>query len=119
LLLDERGHQIQGSRIYRIEEKHDGLMLSQKADGDVWKPQYRFTLTPHVYADYDDMCRFHQTSPDSHFTRGNICSKLTSDGRTTISRGRLIVTKGDSKEERELKSEEVDEALRNYFGIIM
>jgi N-hydroxyarylamine O-acetyltransferase len=119
LRLDQRGDQIQGSRIYRIEDNHDGLMLSQKVDGDVWKPQYRFTLTPHVYADYDDMCRFHQTSPDSHFTRGYICSKLTSDGRTTISRGRLIVTKGESKEERELKSEEVDEALRTYFGIVM
>jgi N-hydroxyarylamine O-acetyltransferase len=119
LLLDERGDQIQGKRIYRIEDKHDGLMLSQKEDGGVWKPQYRFTLTPHVYADYADMCSFHQTSPDSHFTRGYICSKLTSDGRTTISRDRLIVTKGDSKEERELTSEEVDAALRTYFGIVM
>ena len=119
LLLDQRDDQIQGSRSYRIEDKHDGLMLSQKEAGGVWKPQYRFTLTPHVYAEYADMCRFHQTSPDSHFTRGYICSKLTSDGRTTISRDRLIVTKGDSKEERELKSEEVDEALRTYFGIVI
>ncbi len=119
LLLDERGDQIQGSRSYRIEDKDDCLMLSQKEHGGDWKPQYRFTLTSHVYADYADMCRFHQTSPDSHFTRGYICSKLTSDGRTTISRDRLIVTKGGAKEERELKSEEVDEALRTYFGFVM
>jgi N-hydroxyarylamine O-acetyltransferase len=65
------------------------------------------------------MCQFHQTSPESHFTKGHICSKLTPDGRTTISRGRLIVTQGDTKEERELKPEEVDEALSIYFGIVM
>lgn len=120
LLLDHRGDQIQGRRRYRIEDQDDGsLMLLQKEDGGVWKPQYRFTLTPHVYADYGGMCQFHQTSPDSHFTKGHLCSKLTPDGRTTISRGRLIVTQGDTKEERELKPEEFDEALRKYFGIVM
>jgi N-hydroxyarylamine O-acetyltransferase len=82
LLLDYRGDQLQGTRRYRIEDKDGDLILSQKENGGVWKPQYRFTLTPHVYDDYAEMCRYHQTSPDSHFTRGRICSKLTPEGRT-------------------------------------
>ncbi len=32
------------------------------------EPQYRFTLQPYEFADYEGMCRFHQTSPESHFT---------------------------------------------------
>jgi N-hydroxyarylamine O-acetyltransferase len=119
LLLDYRDDQIQGTRRYRIDEKDGGLILSQKENGSFWKPQYRFTLTPHVYADYAAMCRFHQTSPESHFTRGHICSKLTPEGRITISRGRLIVTNREVKEERELQSTEFQEALQSYFGIVM
>ena len=36
----------------------------------IGKPQYRFTLQPHNFADYEEMCHFHQTSPESHFTSG-------------------------------------------------
>ena len=33
------------------------------------EPQYRFDLTPHDLPDYEATCRYHQTSPESHFTR--------------------------------------------------
>jgi N-hydroxyarylamine O-acetyltransferase len=42
-------------------------------------------LRPHEYADYEEMCRYHQTSPQSHFTRRRICSRATADGRVTLS----------------------------------
>jgi N-hydroxyarylamine O-acetyltransferase len=119
LLLDERAEQVQGSRRYRIDEQDGRLMLLQKVEDSDWKPQYRFTLEPHVYSDYDEMCRYQQTSPESHFTRHRICSKLTSDGRITISNKRLITTKGNVKEERELGDDEVSKALREHFGIVM
>ncbi len=32
------------------------------------KPQYRVTLRPHPLSAFATMCRFHQTSPESHFT---------------------------------------------------
>lgn len=119
LLLDHRGDQVQGKRTYRIEEDDHGLVMSQKEDGGEWKPQYRFTLTPHSYADYAEMCRYHQTSPDSHFTQGRICSKLTSEGRVTISRGRMIKTMSSQREEQELTDQEVTQALKEYFGIVI
>jgi len=61
------------------------LMRRDDGAGGEWKSQCRFTLHPHEYADYEEMCRYHQTSPQSHFTRRRICSRATADGRVTLS----------------------------------
>lgn len=86
-----------------------------------WKPMYRFTLQAHVFADYSEMCRFHQTSPHSPFTQRRICSRLTLAGRITLSERRLIQTGADgSREERVLESEaEYRRVLREAFGVVM
>jgi N-hydroxyarylamine O-acetyltransferase len=66
------------------------------------------------------MSRYHQTSPGSHFTRGRVCSRLTADGRVTLSGTRLITTRGGERHERELAGqEEFARALRERFGIVM
>lgn len=121
LLLDERGEQVQANGRYRIVESDKYLILERHIEGEKWKPQYRFTLEPHEYADYDEMCRYHQTSPESHFTKGRICSLATHDGRVTLSDMRLITTSGPGqREERQLDAqEEYDRILREQFGIVM
>jgi N-hydroxyarylamine O-acetyltransferase len=70
------------------------------------------------------MCRYHQTSPESHFTRGRICSRATEQGRITLSDMRFITTfdsDGEQvRQERTLSSEEeYADALRQHFGIVM
>jgi N-hydroxyarylamine O-acetyltransferase len=118
LLLDERGEQQQGSRAFRIEEAGGRLVLLRRDAGGAWEPQYRFGLEPHAFDDYAEMCRFHQTSPESHFTRGRVCSRLTSEGRVTLSGSRLITTAGGERVERELAGDaERDAALLEHFGI--
>ena len=118
LLLDERAEQTQGARAFRIEEDDGRLVLLRRDAGGTWEPQYRFGLEPHVYADYAEMCRFHQTSPESHFTRQRVCSRLTDEGRMTISGSRLINTANGERHERELSSEEeYAAALSEHFGI--
>ncbi|HZB44754.1 MAG TPA: arylamine N-acetyltransferase [Pyrinomonadaceae bacterium] len=120
LLLDERAEQAQGGRAYRIDEDGDRLTLMRRDVGGAWSAQYRFGLRPHEYADYAGMCHHHQTSPESHFTRRRVCSRLTAEGRVTISQMRLITTRGDARDERELASEEeYAAALREHFGIVM
>ncbi|HEX8146136.1 MAG TPA: arylamine N-acetyltransferase [Pyrinomonadaceae bacterium] len=121
LLLDERAEQAQGARAFRIEEDGGGrLVLSMKDAGGGWEPQYRFGLEPHAFEDYAGMCRFHQTSPESHFTRGRVCSRLTPEGRVTLSGSRLITTRGGERVERELQGEaEYAAALLEHFGISM
>jgi N-hydroxyarylamine O-acetyltransferase len=119
LRLDERGEQTDGELTYRIEETGDGrLTLARREAGGAWKAQYRFGLEPHVYADYAERCRFHQTSPDSHFTQNRICSLAIPDGRVTLSGMKLITTRGGAKQKRVLSDDqEYDEALRRKFGI--
>jgi N-hydroxyarylamine O-acetyltransferase len=121
LLLDDRGEQVEGERAYRILDDDAHLILARRDNGEEWKAQYRFTLQPHEYADYAEMCRYHQTSPQSHFTRARICSRATREGRITLSEMRLITTsKNGGRQERILTSqEEYTGILREHFGIGM
>jgi N-hydroxyarylamine O-acetyltransferase len=122
LLIDERGEQRQGERTYRIDSDGGHLILMQRDDitDGQWKAQYRFTLQPYEYQDYEEMCRYHQTSPQSHFTQGRICSRATPDGRVTLSEMRLIITKNGERQERMLTSEEEYAAmLCEHFGITL
>jgi N-hydroxyarylamine O-acetyltransferase len=64
------------------------------------------------------MCRFHQTSVESPFTRKRVCSVATERGRITLSNDRLIVTEGDDRRETHLADETaVRDALRRAFGV--
>jgi N-hydroxyarylamine O-acetyltransferase len=121
LLLDERGGQVQGDCAYRIAIEDADLILMQHTGNEEWKAQYRFTLQPYQYADYADMCLYHQTSPQSHFTQGRICSRATPEGRVTLSDMRFITTVvGANREERLLANEEeYAKTLREHFGIVM
>ena len=121
LLLDERGEQMQGKRAYKIVPDNDYLILMQRENQDEWKAQYRFRLQPYEYADYSEMCRYHQTSPQSHFTQRRICSRATEEGRITLSEMRFITTfKNGERQERILTSQtEYDAVLREHFGIAM
>jgi N-hydroxyarylamine O-acetyltransferase len=119
LLLDEAAEQVQGRRAYRILPDDTRLILLQRIDDEEWKAQYRFGLQPYRYTDYAGMCHYHQTSPDSHFTQGRICTLATADGRVTLSEMRFITTsERGEREERTLGSEEEYAAiLREHFGI--
>jgi N-hydroxyarylamine O-acetyltransferase len=122
LSIDNRTEQKQKGRAYRIDSDGTHLILRWRDDNldSKWKIQYRFTSKPYEYSDYEEMCRYHQTSPLSHFTQNRICSKATPDGRMTLSGMRLITTVNGERQERVLNNE--DEAalvLREHFGIVL
>ena len=121
LLLDDRGEQVQGESAYRILTDGAHLTLARRDGGENWEAQYRFTLQPHEYADYAEMCHYHQTSPHSSFTRKRICSLATREGRVTLSEMCFITTSKDGgRQERILASqEEYTHILREHFGIEM
>jgi N-hydroxyarylamine O-acetyltransferase len=121
LLLDERGEQVQSERAYRIDLDGAHLMLGQRMPAGDWKTQYRFTLKPNEYSDYAEMCRYHQTSRESHFTRALICSRATPAGRITLSDMRFITTDaGGGRQERPVfNQQEYATILREQFGIVM
>ncbi len=106
---------------YRLaNDSEERLVLEQASKNEDWKPQYRFSLRAYQYSDYAEMCSYHQTSPESHFTRQRICSRLTPRGRISLSDMRFIVTEDGVRTERGLENDkEYAELLRDRFGIVM
>ncbi len=122
LLLDNCADQVQGMRTFRLVDADSRVVLMRRDEGEDWQAQYHFTLQPYSFPDYEEMCRFHQTSPDSHFTKGLICSRATEDGRITLSDMRFITTSGPQRlrDEHTLSSRaEYDRVLRDQFGVVM
>lgn len=119
LLLDEEAEQLQSPDAFRIDRAGTYRIVMRREAGG-WRPNYRFKLQPYGYADFTEMCRYHQTSPQSHFTQKRVCSRATKTGRITLSDMRLIETTGGQREERALNSQqEYDAILRERFGVVM
>jgi len=109
--------QPQAERAYRLGRDGEYWVLWERAEGK-WEPQYRFTLQPRAFAEYTGMCQYHQSSPESSFTRKRVCSLATPDGRLTLSDLQLIVTSNGQRAERQLNDEdEFQLVLREHFGI--
>jgi N-hydroxyarylamine O-acetyltransferase len=107
-----------GERSYRLDPDGERLVLMERRPDQAWQPQYRFSLTPRRLPEFAGMCRHHQTSPDTHFTRQRVVSRATPDGRITLSDDRLITTRHGRRDERRLAGPEaVRAALRAYFGV--
>ncbi len=83
-------------------------------------PEYLFSLRERTLSDFSDMCQYHQTSPDSHFTRQRICSMATASGRITLTDHKLIVTEGRTRKEILIRDQsDFSEALMLYFNIFV
>jgi N-hydroxyarylamine O-acetyltransferase len=108
--------QVNGHRYSVIPQGHEWQLLREDANGQV--PLYAFRDVPRQLSDYAGMCQFHQTSPESGFTQRWICSKATSDGRITLTNRRLIITRGGTREESALTTEdEVRRCLQEQFDV--
>ena len=105
-------------KCFRMVEVGDSLRLERR-DGEAdWKTQYLFGLKSRRLEEFAEMCRYHQTSPQSPFTRKRVCSRATPEGRITLSEMKLITTNGDRREELSLTSEaEWRAALAYHFGV--
>jgi N-hydroxyarylamine O-acetyltransferase len=113
--------QEQGTESFRLVHDEPHWTLFRRKPAEEWLPQYRFTLQPYGYADFEARCWYQQTSPDSHFTKGRMCSRATPQGRITLSEMRFITTSlSGERDERSLDSaEEYALLLKEEFGIVM
>lgn len=99
---------------FRLVEAGEGV-FDLLCDGE---PQYRLSTAPRSLSEYEAMCRYHQTSASSHFTRKVVCSRLTAGGRITLSGRRLIVTEGGRSTERTFDDDGAWLGVyRAHFGI--
>jgi N-hydroxyarylamine O-acetyltransferase len=116
LRLDSRSEQEDPAGRFQLADTEQGDVDVLK-DG---KPQYRIELRERSLADFLPTCWWQQTSPSSHFTQSTICSRLTDDGRISISGRTLIRTSGESRTEEELASDDdLLAAYRDHFGIVL
>ena len=126
LRLESRAEQPQNGRVYRLTSRmtspasSDALFgLEVMAEGR-WREEYEFTLQPRELPDFAGMCHYHQTSPESHFTRQRICSRPTAEGRITLWDNKLIETRGASRQETSLSGDhEWQTKLRELFGVVL
>ena len=93
------------------------IEVAKLIDGG-WKSEYVFKNIARDLSDFAEMCDFQQYSPESHFTKGKLCSIMTENGRKTLTDSKLIVTTTGKKTDRQI----VDEAdfyrtLYDEFGI--
>ncbi|MFF3907021.1 arylamine N-acetyltransferase [Streptomyces sp. NPDC001848] len=130
LVFGERGEQRDPAGVFRVVEAgadaagaRGGGGWAEFEDLDVMREgrrQYRLEVRPRVLGDFRAGAWWHSTSPESHFVRSLVCSRVTEDGgRITLSGSRLTVTAPDGRKEvADLESEkEVLEAYRERFGI--
>jgi N-hydroxyarylamine O-acetyltransferase len=104
---------------FRIEQAGDALRLERRRVDGEWKPEYRFSLEPRRLEEFEEMCHYHQTSPQSSFTQKRVCSLATSKGRVTLSDMKLITTSDGGRTERLLESDaEWRAVLADHFGIV-
>jgi len=103
---------------YRIDEAGGTWSMWERDPARAWSERYRFTLAARRLDDFAAMCRHHQTSPDSSFTRERVCSRLTPDGRLTLTEDRLIEAIGGERRVTPVMSDaRYRELLRERFGI--
>ncbi|RIK30095.1 MAG: acetyltransferase [Chloroflexi bacterium] len=118
LRLDRATPQPQGLRAYRIETAEPFRIVWQKSYAGVWKKQFRFSLQPRAFAEFEGMCHYHQTSPQSPFTRKPFITRATPRGRISIEGATLIITTDGARTSIPIRQAEMCAALlRQHFGV--
>jgi len=82
-----------------------------------WKSEYIFKDVARDLSEFSGMCDFQQYSPESHFTKGKLCSIMTEAGRKTLTDSKFIVTTAGEKFETAVDGD-FDRILESEFGIV-
>jgi N-hydroxyarylamine O-acetyltransferase len=118
LELDFQIDQDDARGVYRMRTHDLNDMLVSRVENYSAKPLYVFTDTPCKLREFEEMCKYHQTSRESKFTRGRLVTMPTEHGRKTLRGNTLTVTHGRGEIEAVMESEEeVRALLKREFDI--
>lgn len=121
LRLDTESPQLQEGTYYRLTPiDSEETLLERSADDQEYIKMYKLRRQPHALADFAKMCRYHQTSARSPFTQGRLCSRMTPQGRITLTDKAFIETIGAEKKEYPLEDQaDFAKKLSTHFGIVL
>ena len=103
---------------YRLIRDNWEVYYLMRWKDNYWACLYKFSLKPRELNDFTGMCRFFQTSEESHFNKSPFIFLATKMGRITLTDKELIRTNGSKKSNSKVNSkEEFEGLLGKYFGI--
>ena len=111
---------VQGhSKYFKINRLDDNLyLLRESLDGIHFSNRYQFDTTPRHISEFEEQCILKQTSPDSYFVKNLICTLPINNGRKTIMNDTYSFRKGNSKTEKQIKSnKQLHRVLKEEFDI--
>ena len=119
LNIDTDEEQKDRNGLFRIRRINSAFVVEKKNEKSAgWQPEYKFNPVKRKLADFGNRCRFHQTSPDSHFQEKKVCSRMTETGRITLTDQELKITDGGNIEKRPVHDHsEFEHLLESHFGI--
>ncbi len=108
------------------QEDHHGVFVFDKYDdttfrvsqitSDGFLPKYIFQDIERNFEDFEGMCHFHQTSPDSFFTMKRLISIPKENGRITISGNELIIKENGIERKESFEESEFGNLLVRHFN---
>jgi N-hydroxyarylamine O-acetyltransferase len=106
---------------YRLRRSGEHWLLERCGAGESqFLPQYRFTTERRRLSDFCGGCEYHQTSPESHFTRNVVVSRALPGGRLTLTKNRLLLRRGEARTEITVESDAAWRGvLSESFGIAL
>lgn len=108
---DERGN-------YLIDNYENGYLRVNKIENGKQAPEYIFKKIERELVEFGEMCSYHQTSPNSHFTSKRLITLPTENGRITITGNTLKIKELESTTEIVLENEnEFEKELWDKFKI--
>ena len=108
---DQRG-------LFCVDYDADKRCVVSKHEDGVTRPEYAFYQKHRELKEFESMCHYHQTSPDSSFTKKRLISRPTPEGRITISGNMLTIKTGAKTDETALQSEaDFIAALAAHFEV--
>ena len=107
---------------FRVVDEGDQGRAVQRFEREIgeFRTLYSFEPTPRSIEDFEDACRYHQTSDESKFTQRSVCTMAIPDGRIVIYEDRVVIRRRGREEVQPLPTPESREAaLRRHFGIVL
>lgn len=110
-----------------LQEDENGVFVIEKLNAvdyrvsriehSVKTPEYIFSLQERQLNEFEAMCRFHQSSAESHFTKSKVVSIATADGRITLNDASYKITRDGHTETGVFEEGKFEEHLQQFFGM--